>query len=449
MKKILSIVCGLMVFMTSAQEVPTLETYTLKNGLKVHLMQYGKIPAINVRFVINTGRKNESPGQQGYSEITASMLLRGNTKYTEEAQRDIAFKLGGELSSNSGYDYTNVIANFLSKDFDSGMDLFSSAIIHPLFDKDKLDQEISYLVDYNTPAKMDISTLADVFSRYSVFGTANPLGRYYYKKQLQEITPAKLKEFHDFNFTPKNAAIVVCGNFNAAEVKSVIEKHFGAWQSTFGEVNGVSLESPSIKKKEIAFVNRSKGTQCALQWNKIAPANKDKDYLAFRIANSIFGRLLFAEIREKGGKTYSIQSTHQTAQFSNMFLVFCSVRNEEMLNTINLFDKTLKDFNLSTVKQEDFDKAVIGLKLSTMMSELPADVLGFYNPVVYDFNKRKNFLNDLAALKLEDVQKAVKKYYTPDTYKLVVAGDEAKVGTQLSSLKGLVKFTAEDIQKDN
>jgi predicted Zn-dependent peptidase len=80
---------------------------------------------------------------------------------------------------------------------------------------------------------------------------------------------------------------------------------------------------------------------------------------------------------------------------------------------------------------------------------MPENILSFYNPVVYDFNKRKNFLNDLAALKLEDVQKAVKKYFTPDIYKLVIAGDEAKVGLQLASLKGLVKYAPQDLQKEN
>lgn len=449
MKKVLIIILSALISFAYAQETPTLETYTLKNGLKIHLLHYGKIAAINVRLVINTGKKNEAPGTQGYGEITSSMLLKGNTKYTEEAQNDIAFKLGGELSATSDYDYTNVNANFLAKDFDAGMDLFSSAILKPLFDKGKLDQEISYLVDYNTPAKMDIAMLASVFSRLSVFSTANPLGRYYYKKQLQEITPDKLKEFHSFNFTPKNTAVIVCGNFNTNEVKTVIEKYFGAWQSVYGEVNGVALETPSIKKKESAFINRGNASQCALQWNKIAPGNKDKDYMAFRVANSIFGRYLFSEIREKGGKTYSIQSSYQATQFSNMFLISCSVRNEELLNTVNLFDKTLKDFNATPITQEDFDKAVTGIKIGIISSELPAEVLAFYNPVVYDFNKRKNFLSELDALKLEEVQKSIKKYFTPDVYKLVIAGDESKVGEQLKNIKGLVKFSPDDLEKDN
>ena len=449
MKKVLSITLSILFFAASAQEIPQLETYSLKNGLKIYLMQYGKIPAVNVRFIINTGKKNETPGQQGYSDITASMLLQGNTKYTVETQNDIAFKLGGELSSSSTFDNTTINANFLSKDFDAGVDLFSSAILHPLFNKEKLDQNISYLVDYNNPAKMDIADLTDVFSNLNMYGTASPLGRHYYKTQLQLITPDKLKEFHQFNFTPKNSSVVVCGNFNAAEVKVVIEKYFGAWQSAYGEVNGVALDAPSVKKKELAFINRAGATQCALQWNKVAPAVKDKDYLAFRVANSVFGRVLFSEIREKGGKTYGIGSSYRPTQFANLFAIQCSVRSDEMANTLTLFDKTLSDFSAAIITQEDFDKAVTNLRVSIISSEMPESILSFYNPVVYDFQKRKNFLADLAALKIEDVQKTVKKYFTPDVYKLVIAGDEAVVNAQLSTLKGLVKYKAADIEKDN
>lgn len=449
MKNILIITYCALVSFVRAQEVPQLETYTMKNGVKIYLMQYGKIPAVNVNFIINTGDKNEAPGQQGYSEITASLLLQGNAKYTQEGQNDIAFKLGGDLGSRVGKDYTTISANFLSKDFDAGMDLFSAAILQPSFKKEKLDQAISYYVDYNNPSKMDIAALADVFGDVFIYGTGNPLGRNYYKAQLKLINPEKIKEFHAFNYTPKNSSIVVCGNFNPAEIKTVIEKYFGAWQSAYGEVNGVSLDLPQIKKKEIAFINRGAATQCALNWSKIAPSLKDKDVQAFNIANRIFNTTLFSEIREKGGKTYSIGSSHEPSQFSNLFIVACSVRSDEMLNTINLFDKTLQNFALANISQEDFDKAVTAIKVSLMSSEMPEAISSFYNPVVYDFNKRKNYLKELAAIKIEDVQKVIKKYFTPDIYKLVIAGDEIAVTTQLNSIKGLVKFKASDIEKDN
>ena len=43
----------------------------------------------------------------------------------------------------------------------------------------------------------------------------------------------------------------------------------------------------------------------------------------------------------------------------------------------------------------------------------------------------------------------LKKYYTPNAYKLVVAGDETKIAEQLAKLNGLQKFTPNDIEKDN
>lgn len=449
MKKFIIILSSLLVSFVQAQEVPQLETYSLKNGVKIYLLKYGKIPAVNVKLVINTGEKNEAPGQQGYSEITAKLLLEGNSKYTQEQQNDIAFKLGGELGHDVNKDNTAITADFLSKDFDLGMDLFSSAVLHPTFNKEKLDQMISQYIDYNTPTKMDVANLADVFTDLFIYGTSNPLGRHFYKSQLKLITPEKIKEFHDFNYTPKNSSIVVCGNFNSDEIKTIVEKYFGAWQSTYGEVNGVSLDMPQIKKKEIAFINRTSATQCALQWNKTAPSLKDKDLLAFNIANRIFNVVLFSEIREKGGKTYSIGAGHAASQFSNLLTTACSVRSDEMLNTINLFDKTLQNFSMAAFTKEDFDKAVIGLKISVMSSEMPSAISSIYNPLLYDFNKRKNYLTDLEAVKMEDVQRIVKKYFTADSYKLVIAGDENVVATQLNAIKGLTKFKATDIEKDN
>lgn len=50
---------------------------------------------------------------------------------------------------------------------------------------------------------------------------------------------------------------------------------------------------------------------------------------------------------------------------------------------------------------------------------------------------------------MEDVQKIIKKYYTSDSYKLVIAGDETVVASQLSSIIGLIKLKPSDIEKDN
>lgn len=449
MKKI---ALGFLVLLTNfvySQVIPTYETFTLKNGLKVYLLQYGKIPAINVKMVLNTGKVNETPGQQNYSQLVSSAILFGNAKYDIEAQSNKAFALGTVLTTANTNDNTAVEINILSKDLDAGLDLISAAVLSPTFPKEKIDLMISQTIDFNSPTKMDIAELADVFSNYSIYGIQNPLGRYFYKTQLQKVTPQIIKEYYDFNYTPKNANLIITGSFDVATIKPIVEKYFGSWKSAFGSSSSVSLESPAIKKREIAFVNRSNATQCALQWNKIAPAVNDKDALAFKIANNIFNEVLFKEIREKGGKTYSIGSSYKVSKFTNLFSVTCSVRSSELFNTVELFDKTLANFNSTPITEEVFKDAVYRYTVSINRLESPEEVASFYNPLVYNFEKRKEILNDLKALTLDDVNRAIKKHYTSNVYKLTIAGDETKIAEQLTKLKDYKKLVATDIEKDN
>lgn len=446
MKFITYILITMSALTATAQETPILENYTLKNGLKVYFIKYGKIEAMSISVMINSGKKNEAPGQQGYNNLAANLLLKGNKKYTEDQQVDKAFAIGTELRTGAGFDFTTIEADLLSKDAETAFDLLSAAILQPVYDKDKVSQYVSYLIDYNNPVKMDISAMARIYSHLGIYGVDNPLGRTVYKQHLQQVTPEKLVEFHQFNYTPKNTRVVVCGNFNSEEVKNIIETNFGAWQSTYGEVNGVSLDPPSIKKTEVAFANRTGATQCALEWNKNAPSTNDKNYAAFYIANQLFNQTLFKEIREIGGKTYSIGSSHVSTKFANLISIACSVRSNEMLNTIKLFDKTLTMFANAAFTKQEFDNEITGYKARLMSMENPSQVLDFYNPVLFNFEQRKNMSKMVEALKMENVQKVIKKYYTPDSYKLVISGDEITVKDQLVQIKNLRKYSPADLE---
>lgn len=448
MKVRLSILLLVLVSFVKGQIIPDFETFTLKNGLKVYLLQYGNIPAINVQLTLNTGKANETPGQQNYAQLMAEAVLLGNIKYDAETQANKSFALGTALSSSAGNDFTTVELNILSKDLDAGLDLISSAVLSPTFPKDKIDLLISQSSDFNSLSKMDIAELANVYSNYAIHGIENPLGRYFYKAQLQKVTPATIKEYYEFNFTPKNANLIITGSFDKTKIKQQIEQYFGAWKSAFESSSSVSLSNPTIKKREIAFVNRTNASQCALQWNKTAPSINDKDQLAFAIANSIFNDVLFKEIREKGGKTYSISSSYKASKFANLFAVSCSVRSNELKNTVELFDKTLADFAAKPIDETTFKAAVYQQIVNINRTESPEAIASFYNPLVYSFEKRKNRINELKALTLEDVNKVIKKYYTPNVYKLVIAGDETKVNEQLNQLKYFKKYLSSDLERD-
>ncbi len=437
---------SLLFTIATAQTFPEVQQFQLANKLKVYVIPYGDIPATEITLFVNCGQKNEIPGQQSYSEIVADCLTLGSEKYDRTQLQDELFKLGTGIGATANENYTTVSARFLNENLDKGLDIFSSVIMKPLFPDEELKQYISQTVDFNNINKMDIGNLASVFSNLSVYGINNPLGRYFYKGQLIKITPAILKDFYAFNYTPGNSRLVICGKTDLASAKLLAEKYFASWTAPYGEVNGVSFSVDPIKKTEIGFVNRSGATQASLQWNKIGPQPLTRDADVFRIANYVFNQVLFKEIREKGGKTYGISSSYDPGSGSSLFSIRTQVRTEEVKNTMLLFDQTLKNFYNNGINQSQLEKAKRSMEKSITGIDNPTSWIQFFNPVVYtNPEARKNLVSMMALITLDEVNKIIKKYYTADSYKLIIAGEEEEISPLIPEWNTIKKYTVADL----
>lgn len=156
--------------------------------------------------------------------------------------------------------------------------------------------------------------------------------------------------------------------------------------------------------------------------------------------------ILFKEIREKGGKTYGIRSSYDPGSGSSVFSITTQVRSEEVNNTMVLFDQSLKNFYDKGINQEQLNKAIKSIEKSITGMDNPSSWTSFFNPVVYpNPDTRKNIINQLKLISLEDVNKIIKKYYSPDSYKLIIAGNENEVASLIPQWNSIKKFTAADI----
>ncbi|MCW3105325.1 MAG: peptidase [Bacteroidetes bacterium] len=433
-----------------AQKQLPVEEFKLKNGLEVKMIEFGSIPAVSITCYVNAGKKTETPGQQYLATITSGALALGNEKYTRVQQDNLLSKLGSSISAVTNANYTEIGMRFLNKDASTAMDLLSSLLLKPSFPAEDIRQQVEQTLNYNNPYKMDIGALSGMFSDYVLFGTAHPLGRHFYAAQLNKITAAQVSEFYKFNYTPKNTKLVLAGNFDHAAMKAMLESAFGSWTAAYGENNGSAYEVQPIAKKEYYFVNKNRATQASLRWNKKAPEAGSKDVIPFEMANNAFNNILFDEIRAKEGKTYGINSVYSEESNTGFYAVVTQVRNEVAYETTLSFDRVLKQFSETGITQAQLDKAKAALKNDRLMIENPFDLIAFYNPLLYkDPSKRNEYIAAVDAITIEQVNKIIKKYYTPDAYKLVVVGDQSALSSQLEKLRGLVTLPVTSIEKDN
>jgi zinc protease len=429
---------------------PPLEKYKLRNGLEVYFVDYGTLPVTSAHLYVNTGRKNETPGWQSIAELTSTALQFGNEKFTRIEQDNMLKQMGTSIGTSVNDTYTEISFNFLNKDMDKGMELFSSMVLKPKFPKEDISTMIQRQLDYNNPRKMDISNLVNVFSDYFVYGTANPLGRYFYAAQLTKINRDTISEFYKFNYTPKNSRLVISGKTDREKMKKLVAQYFENWEAAYGEVNGVSYDVLPIKKKEYAFINKNRAAQTALQWNKKAPEAGSKDLIPFQLVNSIFSDRLFKEIREKDGYTYGISSGFSVSDNNGIYRVNTLVRSEVTYNTIQEFDRVIKDFFDKGITEEELKTAKVRMKGNIMGMQSPDQLVNFINPILYpDYEKRKQLLDEIDKLDLAMVNKVLKKYFTPESYKLVISGDETTLNEQLTKIPGLVRFDPKAIETNN
>jgi zinc protease len=428
---------------------PEPERYKLKNGLEVIFVDYGKLPVTSLSFFVNAGKKSETPGQQGLADLTANAMELGSERYSRIDQDRFLYRTGGSLNISSNKNFTLVQGEFLNKDIEKGTDLIASILLKPLFPKADIDEERGFELSQNKPAKMDIGNLADMYGDYFTYGIAHPLGRHYYEAQYSKISVEQIKEFYSFNFTPGNTKLIVTGNPDRVLMKKLIEQFFGSWTATFGEVNGSSYDIPPIKTHEYAFIPKIGATQACIEWFKKGPAAGTKDVAAFNLANMVFSDHLNKEIREKDGFTYGIYSRFSESQNDGIFRIKTQVRNEVMFATMTAFDKVLNDFYTKGATESELKKFKTMLKVDIQSLEEPTAFATLINPWVYkDYAKRQQYLTEVDAIDVAALNKIIKKYFTPDAYKVIIAGDDTALSDQLAKISGLTKLELSVIEKD-
>src|SRR5687767_15799917 len=80
---------------------PKQDTYTLSNGMRVTLVQYGAVPKVAMQTIVRAGSLNERAEQRWISDVVATMLKEGTaTRTAEQLARETA-EMGGSIFTSA------------------------------------------------------------------------------------------------------------------------------------------------------------------------------------------------------------------------------------------------------------------------------------------------------------------------------------------------------------
>jgi zinc protease len=415
---------------------PKQDSYTLPNGMKVTLVQYGSIPKVAFHATIYSGTKDDAKGKKAVSEMTGAMLKEGTKSRTAEQIALEAANMGGSLNTGTGTDSTNITGEVLSEFDVRFIDLLADVILNPNFQQADLDRLKANKLRALTVARQQASNQAWEKFRETVF-TDHPYAQINPKDEdVAGFTLADIRDFYTRGYGAARTHLYVVGRFDSPAVKAAISKAFSGWAKGTPSARNV----PNVVgRRSLTTINRADAPQSTIYLGMPAPPPGDPDFVKFVVMDSIlggaFGSRITSNIREKRGYTYSPNSFVWTRFKTGYWVESADVTTEHTGNSLKeiLFEiQRMRDEPVGAAELQGIKNYLAGLYVlqnSTRFGVIGQLENSNYNELGSDYID--NYVKNVLAVSAADIQAVAKKYLTEDKMTIVVVGDLAKITPQV------------------
>lgn len=458
MKKIFIIATALMLTLSAEAQIkraqpkpgpaPTVniskpKEFTLKNGLKVLVVEDHKLPRVSYMLTIDTPPYHEGK-IAGVSSLTSAVIGNGTKKISKEAfNEEIDF-----LGANINFWNTGASGSGLSKYSDRILEIMADGALNPIFSQEEFDKNKAQAIEGLKASEKSVTAVASRVENALLFGTHHPNGEFETEETIGNVTLQDVKNNYASYFVPEKAYLIVVGDVEFDKVKKSVEKLFSGWKKASAPKQEYPV-TKNVAKTQIDFVDMPNAVQSEIALvNAVEIRMTDKDYFASVMANQILGGggegRLFLNLREDKGWTYGSYSSVGAGKYTSKFKSTASVRNTVTDSAVVEIMKEINKIRTQPVNEDELKLAkakfvgnfvmetqkpgtIASFALRTKTQNLPAD---FY----------ENYIKNINAVTVQDVQNAAKKYFQADNIRIIIVGKATDVLSGLEKLPYKVNY---------
>jgi zinc protease len=401
--------------------------FDLPNGLRLLVKEDHRLPFIEFRAMFQGGVLAETREDNGISQLTSRMLLKGTS---HRSARDIATEIesvGGSIDTYGGNNSFGINLETLSSDFDTGLDLLADVLLNPVFPADALERERAVQIAEIYAQKDNLLKSASLAMRRALYGSAGyGLDSTGMEEIVAKLKVSHLKSFHKKLVTPDNCVAAIYGDVETEEVRTAVEKAFGGWKSGPSAPDRMHISSAT----PIPLIQRAEETRDKKQavvvvgYPGVTLHNDDRYPLdLIQESCSDLGSRLFLRIREQLALAYYVGAQHFAGLAPGYFAFYAGtepakadlveqeiLKEAGLLRDAGLTAEELKRAKAKIMGQKKIARQELGhLASTTALDELYG--LGYRNAELEDVKYE--------AVTLEQIKATAQKYLKPET--LVVA----------------------------
>ncbi|MDR5638683.1 pitrilysin family protein [Thermosynechococcus sp. PP42] len=407
------------------------ETFTLKNGLRVLLLVDRSTPTITLAGRIDAGTAYDLLMQPGVAHLTAANLLNGTRRKNALTLAQTLEDRGISLEFNAFRDGVDIEGYALASELPTLLQTLGEVLQEATFPEPefKLSRQ-RYLTALSLEADDPVRWGRRVLQE-TLYPANHPLHPFATPESVQAIQRPDLLNFYRAAYTPDRTILTLVGDFDPVEVRSRLNEIFGSWQP---QTDPLSLTFPAVSPPEQTLFKNAviAGKSQAITYLG-APGidRRDARFYAAILMNHILGgdtlaSRLGTEIRDRQGLTYGIYSFFSASRQAGPFIIQLQTAPEDTAKAIQATLQLLKDAHRQGFTAAELGAAKRSLSNTYLVELANVDVVArtLVGNASVDLppEELQQFSDRLQQVTLDEVNHTLRDLIDPERLVIVTAG---------------------------
>jgi predicted Zn-dependent peptidase len=413
-------------------KLPKMKPFTLKNGIKVYLVEQHTLPIVSVELNFDGGSILDPDGKEGLASVCMAMLTEGTQRLDKIAYSEALADIASSIGSSAGDDMQSVSMGSLSKHFETTLALFAETLRVPGFRPEDLERMVKRRIEGVRQQKASPASIAGRVSPAVLYGPTHPYGTVITEKSLAAITIDDCKGYHAKWVRPKGARLFVVGDLTEGQVRQAFDgEAFAGWG---GKVPALpNIPAPKSMAGRIFLIDVPGAAQSQVSMLHFGPKRTAADYFPTTIMGAVFGGGFASRInmnlREDKGYSYGARGSFQYTRRYGIWRTDAGVVSNSTYQTLLEIGKEVEALRTNATPATDAelkrekDGAILGLpgRFATASASL-----GQFRTLVYyglPLDYYATYTQKVKKVTAAQVTAAAKKHLKPDQAVYIVVGD--------------------------
>ena len=394
------------------------------NGLKVLMKRREGSLTVAAGLFIRGGAANINAQNAGIETLMLSAATEASAGFPRERMRSELSRMGTVIGSSSNNDYSVLSLACTRMHFDRSWQLFTDVALRPSFTKEDValvqERTVVSLSDDTDNPDVYLQRLQDKIA-YAGHPYLNSTSGT--PETVAKLTPEDLRAYHTKLMETSRLLLVIVGDLNANEVRSLIESSLGKLPR--GNYKPAPVPQLAFDRSSVEVTPRDLKTNY-VQGLFTAPSLTSPDIYAMRVASSVLRDRVFEEVRVKRNLSYAPDAFLRT-QAANVGGLYVTANDANQ--SIRVMLSEIQRLQTEPVSPLDI-QSVVAQYLTTYYlgqetNAAQAGELAQYELIGGGWRNSIDFLEKLQAVTPADIQRVSQKYMR--NIRFVVLGNPRSV----------------------